>query len=1363
MLIGGGIPDNAIWDAIKFVSQQLSRYVLGDAEERALLAVRRAAFAASISGLAIAGMREDEHVITIMETLLGRPSIGSQLVSSVLARGGSPLSKVIDLAENAGFSTDQLALLDGTNFAQMLDAYYEVLAARISTEARKNGSALFNLYAVSSIDILLGRSGRSDGGDPEAVRRFMAHYVGTAERPSYFCGRDRELELLDAWIGGPQPYPPLLLTAPAGRGKSALVVRWALRQMDRPEPERPAVIFVPISLRFQTHTPESFFGILASQVGSLYNEDPPRPASAPDLREFANRLLRQRPPNGRPVLLIFDGLDEASGWTVGNDLFPSGGDHLHILAAARPLPEDSNALGWLRRLDWHERADVLLLDGLSLPDIGHLLNLDTVGPVASAVRATIADLVYQKTAGDPLLVELWAELLSRSRPIDATRLTMLQAAEPSLVGVFQTWWEGQREIWGTRRVLLEQAARTMLYCLAVARGPLTIRDLRGIAPTVFPDALLVSETARSLGRFIAGQGSAGGFAFCHPLIATYFAEDVLGPEDSGEWSERIVDYCVASYENWQQRGVPLTPYVVRHLTAHLEASRTRRELILGLATSKWFAAWTELLGEMSGFLDDMMAVIRIAQAVAAPDVATRAILMLAGFRAQGENLSVELILESYRRGLANLATCVARAGLLHKKDQVIVALAKLGDVAPEGQRDALYQRAFTSALATNDIRTFLIFLRAAPDYLVSLGIDALLSLSDRYYPDWAVRWLLFASDLDRIAANDRAVLVRRIERLLAEVLDEKVGEIIDLLPLVVGLNLPDRAHHLELALSHTPWHMASGGPSHSLERGDSWLREDEEPEETESFRPSRWGATVVRSLYRNCELRERHQVREIYLQMIAMMDLKDRVEAIAALPDLDVLPEVIQREIGAVENRIANLEPDDRSEMLATLLPVLSPDKKSLCIAQIRSCLATLKPDHFRRYYGGLAILEACPNPASYLPDVLVDVRNSTSGSDRARQLTTLSRFAPDTESAIIFNEAMEAAFQIDDKYWAEPSVLCFDMLACADVPAAVDVLERARASATEERWRPNYRLFDVIALGFDDREAVATFGALLRERELISIDDWLKTFSKDTPINPSDLLAWDKQSIDTLYRHKRLIKLTSVLGLQPEIVYEMREYLSRSRGLDRLAVLGHLMVLGAAPPGAEGVFLRARSAAKTDDPQEYAKRLTAIAECLPATMRSELLVEAYEAAWKIDHSWFRLKALSALIGLWPEEQAALSREVLGALTRSPSRYADCLVPVIDASNIEQMADVEAIMELHPYESVDLAYHFVKRAHLLGYHRQPAFNLVMDRLFEQLAAFPRGRAISALVSFGPVLRWRHGPDGVAAVRDSIEYCRQTWR
>ena len=58
------------------------------------------------------------------------------------------------------------------------------------------------------------------------TKAFTDEYLYSETGPVPFGGRETELRVLDEWLADPQGPPRMLITAPAGRGKSALLVRW---------------------------------------------------------------------------------------------------------------------------------------------------------------------------------------------------------------------------------------------------------------------------------------------------------------------------------------------------------------------------------------------------------------------------------------------------------------------------------------------------------------------------------------------------------------------------------------------------------------------------------------------------------------------------------------------------------------------------------------------------------------------------------------------------------------------------------------------------------------------------------------------------------------------------------------------------------------------------------------------------------------------------------------------------------------------------------------------------------------------------------------------------------------------------------
>src|SRR5581483_11490806 len=184
------------------------------------------------------------------------------------------------------------------------------------------------------------------------VKNFLAEYLGGPRHPVPFGGRVRDFEHLDAWLADTQASPYLLLAAPAGRGKSALLLHWCRRLLARRDV---AVVYFPVSIRFRTNLAGVTFPSLVALLARLHGEKVP---SDPNMHEevwrglFAEYITRPLP-DGRPLLLVLDGVDEAADWIVGPDLFPlEPPPGLRVVLSARYLANDQDADAWLQRLGW---------------------------------------------------------------------------------------------------------------------------------------------------------------------------------------------------------------------------------------------------------------------------------------------------------------------------------------------------------------------------------------------------------------------------------------------------------------------------------------------------------------------------------------------------------------------------------------------------------------------------------------------------------------------------------------------------------------------------------------------------------------------------------------------------------------------------------------------------------------------------------------------------------------------------------------------------------------------------------------------------------------------------------------------------
>src|SRR5215813_8582764 len=108
------------------------------------------------------------------------------------------------------------------------------------------------------------------------IEAFLEEYLVTETRTRTvpFGGRDEDVALLDTWLEDETAPPRYLLTAPAGRGKSALLVRWLqhLLRQGRVGPDSPVswqLVFVPISIRFETHAPDIFLEAIATRLAEI--------------------------------------------------------------------------------------------------------------------------------------------------------------------------------------------------------------------------------------------------------------------------------------------------------------------------------------------------------------------------------------------------------------------------------------------------------------------------------------------------------------------------------------------------------------------------------------------------------------------------------------------------------------------------------------------------------------------------------------------------------------------------------------------------------------------------------------------------------------------------------------------------------------------------------------------------------------------------------------------------------------------------------------------------------------------------------------------------------------------------------------
>ncbi len=552
------------------------------------------------------------------------------------------------------------------------------------------------------------------------VKNFLAEYLGTARHPVPFGGRGRDFEHLDAWLVDPLTAPYLLLAAPAGRGKSALLLRWCQRLLARPDV---AVVYFPVSIRFRTNLAAVVFPSLVACLANLHGEKLP---ADPNTQEEVWRGLfvdyMTRPlPAGRSLVLVLDGIDEAADWTAGPGLFPQDPPSgLRVVLSARYLANDQDASAWLARLGWTREglATTHQLYPLDRAGIGSVL-LQMGFPLdLLSSRVDIVSELHRLSEGDPLLVRLYVDdLWERGEEAVRLRPEDLRAIRPGLIGYFERWWNDQRLLWREQATQREAAVQIVLSLLAAALGPLSRDDILALAPEeegFRMDGL--AEHMVSLSRFVIGDGIRQGYVFSHPRLASYFLEERLNTEERqvverrflawGEWTLRALNEERLAPEN-------ASPYIVQYYGAHLERTGAQTPALLALVSAGWLRAWEKLDRAYAGFLGDIerawaaaqredMAATRTGQLAPYLSEELRCLLCRVSINSMTSNISPRLMLEAVKTGIWTPAQGLASIRLIADLAPRARELVGLAPYVQEPLRGDILQEALDTVLAIKD-------------------------------------------------------------------------------------------------------------------------------------------------------------------------------------------------------------------------------------------------------------------------------------------------------------------------------------------------------------------------------------------------------------------------------------------------------------------------------------------------------------------------------------------------------------------------------------------------------------------------------------------------------------------------------------
>ncbi len=448
------------------------------------------------------------------------------------------------------------------------------------------------------------------------IRKFLNEYLGSAENPVAFGGRQAQLDELNGWIDDPTAQPYYLLAAEAGRGKSALVCRWMAQLLQRDDVE---VVFIPISIRFEMASQKEVFEALAARLAKVHQaahrSEATRAVLSPEQwRTVCESYLDRPVPAGKQLVVILDGLDEATDWQIGAGFFsdepPPG---LRVLVTARLRASETTPQAWAATLGWLARlARLQTLPPLSRSGVEEAL-VSMGNPLDKLPnQQAVTDQLYRLSEeGDPLLVKLYVDALfakgAQAAFLHAEELAQLK---PGLHEYFEQWWKGQKAQWqveGRNPLRTEQSVLHLLNLLSAALGPLKKADLGELVPERFTDGILIDEWLTDINRWVTGDGVEQGYTFSHPRFGYYFWEKML-PRQQEELDKRFTEWGELVLR--ELNAGKLTPkrapeYLLRNYASHLERSNAPAEAFYALISNGWRLAWEVVDVSYGGFLRDV--------------------------------------------------------------------------------------------------------------------------------------------------------------------------------------------------------------------------------------------------------------------------------------------------------------------------------------------------------------------------------------------------------------------------------------------------------------------------------------------------------------------------------------------------------------------------------------------------------------------------------------------------------------------------------------------------------------------------------------------------------------------------------------
>ncbi|MYM72005.1 NACHT domain-containing protein [Duganella sp. FT134W] len=461
------------------------------------------------------------------------------------------------------------------------------------------------------------------------VAEFYTLYCGTGLTSAPFGGRSQYTDALVAWATDTGRSARCLVTGPAGRGKSALMIHVAaaLDAQNQPgDQDGWQVFLVPISMRCETHSSDIYLQILAT--GLAYLAGIPLPASTQEPAQMQARLYYESAclaaidriiKYGRKVLVIVDGIDESLGGRFSSSWFPSQTNgRVKLLLSARAQLGQEDPQRWLAELGWQRDAEQLALPVLEEDDIVDVLRNAGAAAADLVPGQPLVARLLNLTGGEPFLLDMYIrDLWPQEGHGVPVSLAQLDAFQPGVAGYFTSWIKQQKDAWELERrqgaELDYQSIRAHLAVLACAKGRLPANELFSVVACAhgMTSEFDIESPLWPIRRFVLGvdraqRSVAESYILSHPKLTEFFL---------GYFPKEIIDKTrlafvelggelVAALNRGQQRPEEASPYYIEYYVHHLQDAGVAADRYDILLSRGWRDAHAALGGNLVGFIRD---------------------------------------------------------------------------------------------------------------------------------------------------------------------------------------------------------------------------------------------------------------------------------------------------------------------------------------------------------------------------------------------------------------------------------------------------------------------------------------------------------------------------------------------------------------------------------------------------------------------------------------------------------------------------------------------------------------------------------------------------------------------------------------